>query len=346
MSKVAIIGKYNTVAGIADGQAVKTRIIAQQLGQRFGDHNVRQIDTYNWKKHPLRLVKKSLQAVHGSAHVIFMTDEGGIKVFPWLLRFANAAGKCKLHYVVVGGWLIHFLKKHRFISACLKKFTGIYVETTVMQQALEAQGFQNVVLLPNCKPLEPVSREQLRAQYAPPFRFCTFSRVMKEKGIDDAVDAVRAINRRFGSTVCTLDIYGQVDPGQKEWFASLQSAFPPEVRYCGVIDYEKSVAVLQDCFALLFPTEFFTEGIPGTVIDAYAAGVPVIAARWESFADVIDEGKTGIGYPFSEQQCLQQIMLSLIEDPRQVAEMKENCLCKARQYMPGNVMQILLSRLS
>lgn len=346
MSKVAIIGKYNTVAGIADGQAIKTRIITRQIGQRFGTNNVDQIDTYNWKKHPLRLVRKSVQAVHKSGHVIFMTDEGGIKVFPWLLRYANVAGKCRLHYVVVGGWLIHFLKKHSFISACLKKFAGIYVETTVMQRALEVQGFQNVVLLPNCKPLEPVSRGHLREQYAPPFRFCTFSRVMKEKGIDDAVDAVRMINHRFSSAVCTLDIYGQVDPEQREWFASLQESFPPEVRYCGVIDYEKSVAVLQDYFALLFPTEFFTEGIPGTVIDAYAAGVPVIAARWESFANVIDEGETGIGYPFGEQQCLQQIMLSLIEEPQRIVDMKENCLHKAQQYMPSNVMQTLLSRLS
>jgi hypothetical protein len=54
--------------------------------------------------------------------------------------------------------------------------------------------------------------------------------------------------------------------------------------------------VLKDYFALLFPTHFYTEGIPGTVIDAYAAGIPVISAKWESYSDVIDEGVTGIGY--------------------------------------------------
>ena len=40
-----------------------------------------------------------------------------------------------------------------------------------------------------------------------PLPLCTFSRVMKEKGIEDAVYAVRTVNEHFGRTVYTLDIY-------------------------------------------------------------------------------------------------------------------------------------------
>ena len=57
-------------------------------------------------------------------------------------------------------------------------------------------------------------------------------------------------------------------------------------------------------FALLFPTRFYTEGIPGTILDAYAAGIPVICSRWESCADVVDDGVTGITYPFEDMQML------------------------------------------
>jgi glycosyltransferase involved in cell wall biosynthesis len=106
---------------------------------------------------------------------------------------------------------------------------------------------------------------------------------MKKKGIEDAVDAVRFVNRRYGKTAFSLDIYGPVDPEENEWFENLKQNFPSEIRYCGCVDANKSVDVVKDYFALLFPTRFFTEGIPGTIIDAYAAGVPVISAKWESF---------------------------------------------------------------
>ena len=288
---------------------------------------------------------RSLNAVWHTEHVIFMTDEGGIKIFPWLLRFSNIFRTCTLHYVVVGGWLIHFVEKHPFIRACLKKFNGIYVETSVMKQAMEKAGFENIVLMPNFKPLEPVSPEQIHGQHTAPFRFCTFSRVMQEKGIEAAVEAVRNINTHFGKTVCTLDIYGQVDPQQTQWFEALRKTFPTEIRYCGVVDYVQTVEVLKNYFTLLFPTKFFTEGVPGTIIDAYAAAVPVIAAQWESFADVIDHGVTGIGYPFGKQECLEEIMMTLIEDPQIVSSMKENCLKKAYAYLPENVMEKLFSKL-
>jgi glycosyltransferase involved in cell wall biosynthesis len=344
--KVGVIGFFGLNQDFRDGQTVKTRIITQEIEKYLGAKNVKQIDTYNWKKHPVRLLKNSVHAVHWADHVIFMTDEGGIKVFPWLLRFAGLFTNCALHYVVVGGWLIHFLKKHAFIRACLRKFTGIYVETSVMKQALEALGFDNIVLMPNCKPLTPVAPDLLTEQDRVPFRFCTFSRVMQEKGIDDAVDAVRGVNARYGKTVCTLDIFGQVDPVQTAWFEDLQKTFPAEVRYCGVINYDQSVEVLKDYFALLFPTEFFTEGVPGTIIDAYAAGVPVVAARWESFTDVVDDGITGIGYPFGKQACLAEVIMSIVDHPELVSGMKKNCLQKAEQYLPDNVMDILFSRLS
>ena len=34
---------------------------------------------------------------------------------------------------------------------------------------------------------------------------------MKEKGIEDAINAVESVNAHFGRTVYTLDIFGQGD---------------------------------------------------------------------------------------------------------------------------------------
>jgi hypothetical protein len=43
-------------------------------------------------------------------------------------------------------------------------------------------------------------------------------------------------------------------------------------KYCGIIDSHKSVDALKSYLALLFPTHWKHEGIPGTVIDALSVG--------------------------------------------------------------------------
>ena len=346
MKAVSVIGKYNEITGTADGQVVKTRVLTNELEKEFGFENIDCIDTFGWRKHPIKLLGKCIRAVRKSANVVFMTDAGGIKIFPWLLHCSNIFGSCSLHYVVVGGWLVHFVKKHPFIKLCLKKFCGIYVETTVMKQELEQQGFKNVILMPNFKPLDIVTPDQFPNQYREPFRFCTFSRIMREKGIDNAVAAVSAVNAYWERTICTLDIYGQVDPNQKEWFNELEETFPSEIRYCGVIEYSRSVEVVKDYFALLFPTEFATEGIPGTIIDAYAAGVPVVASRWESYSDVVKEGKTGIGYSFGHPEEMTEILLDITMHPEKIYDMKKHCLKEAGKYQPEQVIDILLRNLT
>ena len=99
-----------------------------------------------------------------------------------------------------------------------------------MKRTLEAQGFKNIFVMPNCKYLTPLSVDELVYNTEAPCKLCTFSRVSKEKGIGDAVEAVKAVNEKLGRTVYTLDIYGQVDSDQIEWFDELKKEFPEYIR--------------------------------------------------------------------------------------------------------------------
>lgn len=336
--KVVVIGKFGAGEKVYDGQAIKTRIFASAIESLPDQCELMKINTFGWKKNPFKLFSQTISATNKCDDVIFMTDEGGIKVFPWLLLLANWKQRCRLHYVVVGGWLVHVLKRHKFISACLRRFDGIYVETRAMKKGLEELQFQNVHILLNCKPLVPLKEDELTINTETPHRLCIFSRIMREKGIDEAVSAVIAANEYYKKTVFTLDIYGQVDDRQENWFEELSATFPPEIRYCGVVPFDESVETIRPYFALLFPTKFFTEGIPGTIIDAYAAGVPVISSEWENFSDIVDHGITGIGYSFEEPQQLEDILIGVARDPMMIQDMKKNCLIKAQDYLPNNVL--------
>ena len=96
---------------------------------------------------------------------------------------------------------------------------------------------------------------------------------------------------------------------------------------------------------MVFPTRFFTEGIPGTILDAYAAGVPVVSSRWESFFDVVDDGCTGIGYEFGNLKELINTLEQISDFPEIIVEKKFKCLNKAKEYVPELVLQSLIKRL-
>ncbi len=343
MKELSVIGHLGFGENLLNGQTVKTKIITNELCRVYGQSEVLQFDTHGGKKTLLKAPFYVWKTLQKSKNVIIMPAHNGLRVFGRLLPiFRRFFKNRKIHYVVIGGWLPQMLESKKSLAKELKKFDGIYVETNTMKNALEAQGFQNVVVMPNCKKLHILSEDELVYQISEPYKVCTFSRVTKEKGIEDAINAIKAVNEKFGRTVYELDIYGQVDAGQTEWFETVKKTFPPFVKYQGIVPFDQSVEVLKNYFALLFPTHFFTEGIPGTVIDAYAAGVPVISSMWESFADVIDDQITGIGYTFGSVNELTDLLSRISEKPQMILDLKKACITKAEKFTPEKVIGILL----
>lgn len=342
---IGVLGHFGEDEILLNGQTVKTKIITDELQRQLGREQVRRYDTHGGLKVLLKAPLQTFSALKNSRNVLILPAQNGLRVYAPLLALQRRFLKGrKLHYAVIGGWLPDFLQNRRFLEKQLRSFDGIYVETRNMKMRLEERGFNNVVVMPNCKELDVLSPEELVAEHQEPYKLCTFSRVMREKGIEDAVDAVKSINEKMGRTVYTLDIYGPVDPGQTEWFGDLQKQFPSVVRYCGAVPFDRSVAVLKEYFALLFPTRFYTEGVPGTVIDGYAAGLPVIAAKWESFADVIDD-QTGFGFDFGSRESLYRMLEEIAAKSEMVMALKMNCLDRARAYMPQKAIGVLMERI-
>lgn len=334
MKTVCICGHFGRNKSLLNGQTIKTKIISKAIIKKLGESRVHLIDTHGGVSHLPRLLFQVICSLFHCKNIVILPAQNGLKVFAPLLRILNVLFRRKLHYVVIGGWLPVFIVERPLVRWALHGFDGIYVETKTMKKELAMHGFDNILLMPNCKDLTPLNPDDLIYAVAEPYKLCTFSRVMQEKGIATAIDAVTAVNHRQGKAVFSLDIFGPVDPAQAEWFQKLQSTFPDYVTYRGKVHYENSVDTLKDYFALLFPTQYYTEGVPGTIIDAYAAGIPIIASKWESFSDVIDVGVTGYGYEFTDEQGLMELLLQIADNPGMITQIKENCIKKAEYYLP------------
>ena len=343
--RVGIIGRFAFGRNLLNGQTIKTKIVSSALADALGEDNIHRVDTYGSVKALLRLPVQCIIALVKCQNVIMLPAYKGIRVIAPVLAISNLIARRKLHYMVIGGWLGSFLDNKPFLSWCLKSFDGVYVETRTMKQQLETQGFENVYVMPNFKNLTLLAESELVYSTKEPYRVCTFSRVMREKGIEEAVEAVKTVNAQCGRIVYTLHIYGQIDEAQIDWFENLQQTFPPEIRYMGTVCPDQSVEVLKDYFALLFPTFYSGEGFAGTIIDSFSAGVPVIASRWLYNEELIQDGVEGALVPARDMEALKNKLIEIGHDPTAWNEKKQFCLGKAQQYRPEIAIQPLLEQL-
>lgn len=345
LKAVSVIGHFGNSKLLLNGQTVKTKIITDELSKQLGNDEVLKLDTAGGKSTLLKAPFQCLKALKIAKNVIFFPAHNGVRVYVPLLSFFRKFFKNrKLHYVVIGGWLPEFLKTRKSLAKKLKRFDEIYVETNTMKRALEEQGFTNIVVMPNCKDLKILKPEELVYPTGEPYKLCTFSRVMKEKGIEDAVNAVKEVNEEAGRIVYTLDIYGQIDSGQAQWFENLQTTFPDYINYRGIVDYDESVDVLKNYFALLFPTYYNGEGFAGTILDAMAAGIPIVASNWKYNTEIINEN-IGFVYPVRDQEAFIRILKMVADNPRILLDKKKDCLREAGKYTPSFVLRSLKSRI-
>lgn len=341
MSKVLIVGAFGFKQMLTGGQPVKTRELYYLLCREYGEENIEFIETKGWKKNPLKLVLDLYKKTKKCSVLIMLPAHNGVEIFGRIFAFIKKITGKKIFYDVIGGWLPDKLEKEPRLLKLLKEFDGVWVETASMKTGLNNLGMDNVTVIPNFKKLIPLNAEQLKFQTEPPFRLCTFSRVMKEKGIEDAINAVKEINERKGKTVYTLDIYGHIDEGYAETFEQMQKEFPEYIKYCGCVSPNESVETLKDYFLLLFPTYYHGEGLAGTLIDALSSGVPTLATDWHYNSEIINENN---GFIVSTENRVGQI-ISVLEkvvlDCDIVNNKKKQCIIDSTSFTPKYAFELI-----
>lgn len=339
MIKVSILGHFGFGHSCLDGQTVKTCIIADEMEKITGKKDLRRYDTHGGLKFLCRLPFVILMMLFTSRNIIILPAQNGIRIIPRLLVLANRLFNRKIHYIVIGGWLPELLSQNAGLKKTLCELEGIHVETESMKSRLNALGLSNIHIMPNTKYLSKVAITELPTFSTHPYPLCTFSRVIPEKGIEDAIKAVVKCNETLGYQAYTLDIYGQI--GNEEWFENLKKQFPQGFTYKGMVPYDKSVEILKSYYALLFPTYYEGECFAGTFLDAFAAGLPVIASDWHDNASIVKDNHTGWIVPVHSVDalvsCLKEIAV------KDISQIRRNCVEQYTQYDPSVVVGNFIS---
>jgi len=336
--KIGICGHFNSGEPCC-GQMIKTHGIYDALIRTYGDNNIIISSTTNWFKNPLKLLKECFCLSRKCKNIIILPANNGVKVLGPLFVLLKVVYKFRLHYVVVGGWLPDLLNSHPCLSFFLNKVDYIYVETKDMKNKLEnINVFKNVKVMPNFKETIILHEADIITNLKFPFKFCTFSRVMEEKGIGIAIEAILDLNSNF--KYCTLDIYGAIEPQYSEKFAQILRCDYPGITYRGVVDTTESINTLKNYDALLFPTFYDGEGFAGTILDAFGAALPVIASNWKYNSELIKNGENGFLFKPRDVKDLEDKLIQFINFEDKY-KLKLNCLNQSKNYLPSKAIKIL-----
>ncbi|MDI5920853.1 glycosyltransferase [Halomonas sp. LR5S13] len=281
-----------------------------------------------------------------STNAIMMPGERGLK---WLLPLYLAWMKryqFRLHYLVVGGWLPDYLESRpqdvKRLSAC----TGIHVQTRRMLLRLKCLGLGNVSLLPNFRNF-PMNRRLSSGpdpalSHRAPLRLVYLSRVIPQKGLELAIDAVESINREHAEPCLSLDIWGPVPEKHREWFRGLIRGRQSVIHYCGVMPPEAIPDMLPDYELMVFPTRYAGEGFPGVIVDAFVSGLPVLASDWQDNGEIILPGVNGMLFTAEHPGDLESKLRWFLANKQSIPAMGQAAASMADHYHVDNVFPDLI----
>lgn len=151
----------------------------------------------------------------------------------------------------------------------------------------------------------------LQTHYHSPTPYVIFvGRASHDKGTIHAAQAVLALREQ--GTAVTLLLVGQSSPEFERFYARLKEGERDGVRPLGLLNEADKHGLMAGAAALLLPSRTDSFGI--VLLEAWAHGRPVIAARAGGIPAVVDDGENGLLVAFGDVPGLSRAIQQLLED--------------------------------
>lgn len=330
ISTYLVLGYFGYHTNQLDGQTVKTRDIFRLVKGQFKNAKVEYFDTQDFR-HNKCSIFKMIGMLCRCDRLIYLPANNNLKyIFPFVYIFSKIF-RFSIDYYVVGGWLSTFLKGLPIHRRMLRNIRGIHVETQRLLKDFKNQyGYTNVDIFPNFRFYDfnpiPSKSDKLRVVF--------MARIMKEKGLDWMFELAQRVSEHSLRDEVEFTFYGQINESDRDYFLSEVDKYP-NVSYKGALQPNDIHQTLSNYDVLVLPTHFYTEGLPGSIVDAYISGIPVIVTEWLNSREFVEDGKSGFIIPFEhgQNQLFNRIEL-LNSDRKLLRQMQANTLIKRKEFAP------------
>ena len=330
-NKVIFIGAIDEGHVATNGETMKNQLLLRRFEALFDQ--VVSVDAYEWRQHPWRIVKILCALLGNRGAKVVVSASGAASYLFNFLYYVPL--KKSVYEWVIGGNRAEKIRRGDYSVKVLGRLNKIIVEGECMVKELKKYGLENVVCVPNFKPVDFVPAPKEKSNK---FRFVFLSRVHPDKGIKEIIEACEQLNAIGYKHRYIVDFYGAIAAGYKDIFESLLLKVD-NVKYEGFLNLmdNKGYDSLSTYDVMLFPTYWDGEGFPGIAIDAYMSGLPIIASDWSMNNEVVQDGKTGFIIPVHDSRSLVAKMQAFIEGKYNLEDMRRNCLTAAKRYDYRNV---------
>ena len=233
----------------------------------------------------------------------------------------------------------------KIITLHNRKFTNhcslVLAPTNSMKEYLEENGtITSIEVIPTGLTDEDFTYDkemvyELRRKYLgdKKYLFCSVSRLEKEKNINFILEGLVRFKERKDDCFSLLLIG---DGGCKEEFRTKAKSLGLEdnVIFTGCIEHSLIRNYCCACDLFVFASQSETQGI--VLLEAMAAGLPVVAVKATGVNDVISDGWNGYVTEPDVDEWENSLEI-IIENTTQRDWMKQNALIEARQYLSFNI---------
>ncbi len=115
------------------------------------------------------------------------------------------------------------------------------------------------------------------------------------------------------------------------------------VEFAGAVDHQKKWELLSTSDVFLLPSR--AEGMPNAVLEAMAAGLPVVAGRVGALPEMLGDGMGGSFVEIGSGERVAEAVLELLRDPAKREAMGEWNRCRAREQYSFERVEAILDEL-
>jgi glycosyltransferase involved in cell wall biosynthesis len=277
-------------------------------------------------------------------HLVYLTiaqsSFGFLKDCPLIILSKLFGKKCVIHFH--GGLFGLTYQKSKFFARWIMTISLKLVDATVvLTDSLKSMVNQvvpeeKIYVIPNCvedslilSPTEVEKNKNRINQNLKPFTVLYFSNLIKSKGYFDVLKATCDFKDNSIKFIFVGSWLNQEEKKEVEEFIQ-SNQIEKLVEFMEPVygERKKQLLIASDVFVL--PTYYPQEGLPITMLEAMACGLPVIVTQYRGIADVITEGENGFFVPARDPQAIANKIKILLQDKNLRLRIAENNIKKVK----------------
>ena len=149
-----------------------------------------------------------------------------------------------------------------------------------------------------------------------------FGRVSKEKGLFTLIEAMKGLNIK-------LKIIGE-GPIKEDLVSKVRSSEMKNIDFLGYVTVEKLKDEIRKSMFVVVPSEWY-ENNPGSIIEGFALGKPVIGARIGGIPELVKENETGLTFESGNSEDLKAKITQLSKNTAEIERMGRNARRKVEE---------------